>query len=151
MRTQYLHETYAASVTRMQTLSGEASDRSRAPPHSPKMFMASDWSLVSIYYLSEVFFIVSKKYTCIYLICLDIIVWYTILMKKSRVVTKIFLSSVMTRFHQQLFEHYEYLMIIKVSRPQSTVITSLWISGGYTLWRRDFWELFSAKRLKLMT
>ena len=36
-------------------------------------------------------------------------------MKKSRVVTKIFLSSVLTRFHQQLFEHYEYLMIISVS------------------------------------
>ena len=31
-----------------QTLSGEASDRSRAPPHLPKMFMASDWALVSI-------------------------------------------------------------------------------------------------------
>ena len=53
------------------------------------------------------------------------IVLYKILMKKSRDVTKIFLSSVMTRFHQQLFEHYEYLMIIKVSRPQSAVITSL--------------------------
>ena len=46
-------------------------------------------------------------------------------MKKSRDVTKTFLSSVITRFHQQLFEHYEYLMIIKVSHPQSAVITSL--------------------------
>ena len=54
-----------------------------------------------------------------------IIVLYKILMTKSRDVTKIFLSSVMTRFHQQLFERYEYLMIIKVSRPQSVVITSL--------------------------
>ena len=98
-----------------QTLSGEASDHSwaitRARLHTRLkcLWQAIDRSSQFIFCLNF-FFIVSKKYTCVYFICLDIIVWYKILIKKSRVVTKIFLSSVMTRFHQQLFEDYEYLM-----------------------------------------
>ena len=60
-----------------------------------------------------------------------------------------FLSSVMTRFHQQLFEHYEYLMIIKVSRPQSEVITSLWISVG-TLVEERFLRIVAETMLQVI-
>ena len=40
--TNKMVETFPVSKGNYQTLSGEASDRSRAPPDSPKMFMASE-------------------------------------------------------------------------------------------------------------